>query len=770
MLVTVFSGFLLSAFLPWLVKPHQGRFWGIVLALLPLGCFIYFATCLPPIIDGRKFFQYVAWLPELGINLSFGLDGLSVLFALLITGVGTLIVIYSGAYLNGNPELNRFFVYLFIFMSSMLGLVLSSNLIGLLVFWELTSLSSYLLIGFRHQSKNARMAAMKGLFINVMGGLCLLAAFVLIDIEAGTFELEVLLSQPDILGEGTSYFWILGLIFMGAFTKSAQFPFHIWLPKAMEAPAPVSAYLHSATMVKGGIYLLARLHPLLSDTAAWFVTLSSVGGVTMLMGAMQAIKQTDMKALLAYTTIMALGSMVFLLASSQINSIKAVIVFLLTHAMYKASLFMAVGDIQKRTGTHSLRVLHGLARYMPVTFGIVVIAAISMSGLPPLLGYYVKELVYEANLAAPVASHVLSAVVVLSNMMIVMLALLIVIKPFFGKKPEGEIHEADPQMWVGGIVLSCITIFLSAVPMTLYQFIIVPAVSVIIPVHLLEAPAEMELWHGLTPSFGLSVMTLTGGVLLYFARNKIRQMATAIHAVFSYGPDYFYHRFMNGIASFADWQTRLIQCGLLRVYLLIIFTTLVFVLIAAMRFESFFGVEILFPKFTPLSIFLALTLLSSAFATSLVRSYFTGLIFLGLFGMVMALVFLVNGAPDVAMTQVLTETLIVIVVVLNFYREKTLPKFEKDPPLSRVLNFIVAVTLGLILTICMLNIVKEPFDLFNSDYFIRNSVLLGHGRNIVNVILVDFRALDTMGEILVVAISAMGIVHLLRKKKSKGAL
>lgn len=767
MLLAVLSGFLIAALLPFVMKSLRGRWISWLLALFPASLFIYFSTLISKIMHGENLTENTPWIEILEVNFSFYLDGLSLLFALLITGIGVLIVIYSWSYLGNHRFLGRFYSYLIIFMVSMLGLVLADNLILLFIFWELTTLSSYLLISFDHERLVARKAALQGLFVTTFGGYALLSAIILLGIKAGTYDMQTIIQGKNVLQDSSLYPVILTLVLVGAFTKSAQAPFHFWLPGAMQGPTPVSAYLHSATMVKAGIYLLARLHPVFGHTTLWFVTLTSVGGLTMLIGVIKAMKQTDIKALLAYTTITALGSLVFLLGSDQEKVIMAAMVFLIAHAMYKAALFMAAGDLQTRTATRDLNKLHGLYKSMPVTFGIVCIASASMSGLPPLLGYYVKELVYEANLSAPIAAHFLTVVVVFSNMMMAALSIILVIKPFFGKKPAVRIKEADPQMWFGGILLALMTIVLSFTPRNLYRIIIARAVDAVIPVNHRTGQEELTLWHGLTPSFALSLVTILGALILYFRRNQVRAIIAYLSPWFSFGPSYLYTRSLNGITWLAHWQTQWVQCGLLRVYLMNTLLTTTLVLYAAFFSQPEAANIALAPTVDGISFFLAFWLMASASSTLWVKSYLSGLVFLGLFGMGMALTFLVNGAPDVAMTQVLIETLIVIVVVLNLYRQAPLPTIIREGLKTSLLRAIVALSMGLLISILMIHMVSSPFDFSNSQYFIKNSLAISHGSNIVNVILVDFRAMDTMGEILVIALAALGIYGLLHGKFDK---
>ncbi len=768
MLLAVLTGFLIAALIPLIMTQLKGRWISWILALFPAALFIYFIKLVSKIMHGENFTENTPWVDILGINFSFYVDGLSLLFALLITGIGILIVIYSWAYLANHRYLGRFYSYLFIFMISMLGLVLANNLILLFIFWELTTISSYLLIGFDHERLVARKAALQGLFVTTVGGFALLSAIILMGIKTGTYDMQTIIQGKSVSQNVFLYHVILTLILIGAFTKSAQAPFHFWLPGAMQGPTPVSAYLHSATMVKAGIYLLARLHPVFGHTKLWFVTLTAVGGLTMLTGVIKAMKQTNIKTLLAYTTITALGSLVFLLASEQEKVIKAAMIFLIAHAMYKAALFMAAGDLQYRTSTLDLKKLHGLYQTMPITFGIICIACASMSGLPPLLGYYVKELVYEANLAAPIAAHFLTVVVVFSNMMMAALGLILVIKPFFGKKPSVRVKEADPQMWFGGIFLAILTIFLSFIPKNLYRTLIASAVKAVIPVNYHQQEMnDLTLWHGLTPSFVLSLVTLLGALILYLRRNQVKTILAFLSPWFSLGPSYWYARSITGIAQLAHWQLQWLQCGLLRVYLMITLLTTTVVMYMAFFSRPIVPSIIFIPTFTGIPFFLVFLLMASALSTLWVKNYLSGLVFLGLFGMGMALVFLINGAPDVAMTQALIETLIVIVVVLNFYRQSPLPSITREGFKFSFLRATIAVSIGLLVSVLLIYITSYSFDDSNSQYFIENSLIKAHGRNIVNLILIDFRAMDTLGEILVVALAALGIYGLLHGKFDK---
>ena len=369
---------------------RRGAVTGVLVAAVPAIAMIAFAMQVPSIVSGETLRISAEWVPSLNVNLSFRLDGLSMVFALLISAIGAVVVLYSSAYLAGHSQLARYYLYLLTFTGAMLGLVLADNLVTLFVFWEMTTITSYLLVGFNHESPAARRAALQALLVTGGGGLALLAGIILMGIAAGSLEISEIAGRGDMLRSHDLYLPILVLVLLGAFTKSAQVPFHFWLPNAMAAPTPISAFLHSATMVKAGVYLLARLHPVLGGTDAWLWSLSTFGAATAVFGGVLAIRQTDLKALLAYTTVMALGTLVMFLGSQATVAIAAAMTFLVVHSLYKAALFMVAGIIDHQTGTRDLRQLGGMVAAMPITALAAAMAAFSMGGFPPFLGFIGK--------------------------------------------------------------------------------------------------------------------------------------------------------------------------------------------------------------------------------------------------------------------------------------------------------------------------------------------------------------------------------------------
>ena len=768
--IAIMSGFAMASAAPLLHRflrrfARGGTVAGWLVALLPLALTAYFASYTSAIARGETFVVSYTWASGLGVNLSFYVDGLSLLFALLISGIGALIVIYAGSYLAGHEHLGRFYTYLLMFMASMLGLALAGNIITLYVFWELTSISSYLLIGFEHKKETARRAALQALLVTGAGGLALLGGLVLLGQAAGSFELPALLASGDAIRSHSLYVPILLLVLLGAFTKSAQFPFHFWLPGAMEAPTPVSAYLHSATMVKAGVFLLARFFPVLGGTNEWLYIVTTVGAVTMLVGGILALYQTDLKLILAYSTVSALGTLVALLGLGTTGAITAAIVFLLAHALYKGALFMIAGAVDHETGTRDVERLGGLRRAMPITAGVAVLAAVSLAGFGPVLSFIGKELLLEAVLQVEAFRALLVAVAVLSGALFVAVASIVSIRPFFGAHvaTSKEAHEAPRSLWMGPALLALLGVVIGIAPGTVGSGIVAPSVASVLG---RIEPVKLGLWHGFNPALALSVVSVVIGFVIYRGWVALRTHTTSLtEKIFVWGPARWYGVILDGVFALAQRQTRLLQNGFLRVYVLIVIASTIglvgytFVVGGGLN-ANFVWTELRFYEAG-----IAIIILLAAIAAVRSRSRLGAVASLGVVGFGVALIFILYGAPDLALTQFLIETLTVILLVLVFYH---LPRFAIfSSKRARVRDMVIALSAGALMTMLVLVANSVRFAPPISDYFAERSLPDAHGRNIVNVILVDFRGLDTLGEITVLAVAAFGVYALLKLRPQK---
>jgi len=648
----------------------------------------------------------------------------------------------------------------------MLGVVLADNVFALFVFWELTSVTSYLLIGFNHEAERSRRAALQALLVTGGGGLALLAGLILLGQMGGSWELSTLLSTAATLQVHPLYPAALLLLLAGAFTKSAQFPFHFWLPNAMEAPTPVSAYLHSCTMVKAGVYLLARLNPGLGGTDLWHYLLVGFGAVTMLAGALLALRQRDLKLVLAYTTVTGLGTLVMLIGIGTPAALQAAALFLLGHALYKGALFMAVGAIDHGTGTRDVTGLGALARHMPVTAGATLLAAVAMAGLPPLFNFIAKEFLYTAALSFSAAPALLAAAVLCANAVMVTTAGLVAVRPFFGpphatpQKP----HEVPLDLWLGPVVLAALGLLLGLFHGQASALLLGPTAT-----SLAGAPLAVPtfLWHGLTIELALSVITVLFGLGLYRAWPGLNRSLDKGLERLGWGPDRGYDQALAALLRGAGWLTRRMQNGNLQWYLTV--TVLAFALPSLVVQIGAGGLPVWpdWPTAPLLEWGLVGLLLAGALGALLINSRVGAIATLGVVGYAVALIFLVRSAPDLAFTQFMVETLIVVILALALMR-LPLGSGPRRPVGRMIADGAVAIAAGTTTTLLLLAVVQGELDLRLSDYFAAESVPAGHGRNIVNVILVDFRALDTLGEITVVAAAGLAVVALLGARRRRG--
>ena len=736
---------------------------GVVVASCGL---VGFATLAPAVVAGHDLSLAFDWVPSLGIPISFRLDGLALLFAFLISGIGALVILYAGAYLSGHPRRSRLQHYLILFLGAMLGLVLADDVITLFVFWELTTITSFLLIGFEHDSAKARRSALQALFVTGLGGLVLLAGLLLLADAAGSYQLSAIVESRDALVADPRYLPILALILVGAFTKSAQFPFHFWLPNAMAAPTPVSAYLHSATMVKAGVYLLARLHPALAGTDAWFYALTSFGAVTAVWASLMALRQSDIKLMLAWTTVMALGTLVMFLGAEASVAIAAAITFLLVHALYKCALFLVVGAIDHATGTRDLARLGGLAGAMPITTVAALIAALSMAGFPPFLGFIGKELKYEGALAIAEEPLLIAAAAVAANAMMVSVAGLIGLKSFFGQRGSLPLdpHEVSPALWLGPLILASLGLVFGLMPDLLAAHLIQPAVT-----STLGRPetVELALWHGINIPLALSIVTVALGVALFWQHRKVRDALDRLDARLPMRGDRIYDSFLAGLKTIAAWQTGILQHGALSRYTAVVFATFVLAVGAVLVARGGFGgIESTAPA-PLLGSSIAVLVAGAACVTMLTQSRLLAICALGVVGAGVAAIFLIYGGVDVAMSQLLVETLLVIILALLLPRLPGLTTTPKRQRWRGIGDGAIAIGCGLVVGVLTYVAAATQQDTFITDFFEAASVPEAFGRNIVNVILVDFRALDTLGEVAVVVVAALAVVALIRLRPTE---
>ncbi|WP_394559065.1 monovalent cation/H+ antiporter subunit A [Aquipseudomonas alcaligenes] len=754
----------LGALLPLLFE-RRGRLASslatAVAPLLGLGLLLWQA---PRVFAGELLVVSQPWLSQLGFNLSLRLDGLSFLFALLILGIGLLVILYARYYLSEREAIGRFFAYLLLFMGAMLGLVLSENLLLMLTFWELTSLTSFLLIGFWGKRGDARKGARMALAVTGGGGLALLAGILLIGHIVGSFELSVVLAAGDLIRAHALYPVALILVLLGAFTKSAQFPFHFWLPHAMAAPTPVSAYLHSATMVKVGVFLLARMYPALAGSDLWFYLVGLTGMATLLVGAVMALFQHDLKGLLAYSTISHLGLIVLLLGMDSGLSNVAAVFHIINHATFKASLFMAAGIIDHETGSRDMRRINGMWKYLPHTAVLAMVASSAMAGVPLLNGFLSKEMFFgeavQHALEGSLLHWAIPAAAVLAGVFSVAYSLRFIHDVFFNGEPinlpKFPPHEPPRYMKVPVEVLVFLCLLVGMLP----AYTVAPLLAVAAQASLGGALPEYSLaiWHGFNLPLAMSFLALAGGVLVYIGRKPLFRWYESLPDV---DAKLVFEQQVQRLVAAAAWLTARLENGSLQRYLaLLLLSAVALVAVNLAPLPQLTGSRELSPldPFTGLG--MLVLALSGVLTAVLHRQRLVALLILGVGGMLVALAFARFSAPDLALTQLVVEVVTIILLMLAMYylpsrtpAESSLPRILRD--------LLIAGGCGLMVAVLAYAVLSRPYDGGLAQFFLGNSVSGGGGTNAVNVILVDFRGFDTLGEITVLAIAAVGIFAML---------
>ncbi|HEY0856966.1 MAG TPA: monovalent cation/H+ antiporter subunit A [Albitalea sp.] len=717
----------------------------------------------PAVFDGQVLLLQVAWVPEIGLNIGFRLDGLALLFGILITGIGALIVLYAAYYLGPDDPAGKFFGLLMLFMAAMLGIALSDNLLLLVVFWELTSVSSFLLVGYWGHRADARAGARMALAVTGGGGLAMLAGVVLLGQIAGTYELSEMLTLGELVRADARYPLVLVLILIGCFTKSAQLPFHFWLPEAMAAPTPVSAYLHSATMVKAGVFLVARLYPVLGDSTLFEVIVSGTGLATLAFAAYAAVFKHDLKGLLAYSTISHLGLIMFLLGLNSPLSAVAAVFHILNHATFKASLFMTAGIIDHETGTRDMRQLAGLMKYMPWTATLAMVAAASMAGVPLANGFLSKEMFFDEALRAggPVW-WLVPAVATFAGICSVAYSARFIHDVFFNGEPKNlpNPHPHEPPLFMKApvAILVAVCLVVGVLPALTFG----PIVHIAATAVLGAPPPEYHLaiWHGFNLPLAMSAIALLGGMTMYWL--LLHKFDLHLDHPRGWTGRLIFTRAMDRLFGVAGRVTDALETGSLQRYAALLVGSSVIVAAA-----PFFGADAA-PSTgeraglaaTPLAIVLWALLLAAGGALVLLhRQRFIAVVLAGVVGLVTALTFEALSAPDLALTQLSVEVASTVLLLMGLALLPATSPAE-SAPWRRLRDGALAIAGGGGVAWLAWLVLTRDHDSI-SWFFLEQSVPAGGGSNAVNVILVDFRGYDTFGEITVLAIAAVGVLALL---------
>ncbi len=734
----------------------------ILTALAPVLGLLFLASQAGQTFANQVDIFHLEWINQLGLHLSLRLDGLSFLFALLILGIGLLVIVYARYYLAEQERVAKFFISLLLFMGSMLGVVLASNLLLMLFFWELTSLSSFLLIGFWNRRAEARAGARMALAVTGGGGLALLAGILLLGQVVGSYELDQVLAAKEQVQAHAWYPAIMLLVLLGVFTKSAQFPFHFWLPHAMAAPTPVSAYLHSATMVKAGVFLLARLYPVLSGTEWWFYLVTFSGLATLLVGAITALFQHDLKGLLAYSTVSHLGLITMLFGIGSDLAPVAAIFHIINHATFKASLFMAAGIIDHETGSRDMRRINGLWKYMPHTAALAMVASSAMAGVPLLNGFLSKEMFFAETLHQQLLgsfSWLIPGLATVAAVFSVAYSLRFIHDVFFNGEPinlpKFPPHEPPRYMKTPVEVLVFMCLLVGMLPAFSVAGLLASAAQASLGHELPQY--SLTIWHGFNLPLLMSTAAMVGGVLLYVLRRPLYAWYDGLPELDALQT--FKLVLQRSTAGSSQLVAR-VQAASLQRFIAILLVSLAALVVWKMLPMQRLGGDVALSGMDPVTVVGLLAMALTALLTVVFhRHRLLSLTMLSIVGLVTAMLFARFSAPDLALTQLVVEvvTILLMLLVLNFLPEKT-P--VESSSLRRLRDFCIALTSGGLFAVLTFAVLSRPFDSI-ADYYLANSLDGGGGTNVVNVILVDFRGFDTLGEISVLAITALAITALL---------
>jgi multicomponent K+:H+ antiporter subunit A len=759
--------------------PHNARNTESLLAgLIALIGTVQVALLYPQIAHGGVIREEFMWLPSLGVNFVLRMDGFAWLFSMLVLGIGTLVSLYARYYMSPDDPVPRFFAFFLAFMGAMLGLVISGNLIQIVFFWELTSLFSFLLIGYWHHRADARRGAYMALMVTGAGGLCLLAGVMLLGHIVGSYDLDLVLAAGDQIRAHSLYPVMLALVLIGALSKSAQFPFHFWLPHAMAAPTPVSAYLHSATMVKAGVFLLARLWPSLSGSEEWFWLVGGAGALTLLLGAYCAMFQNDLKGLLAYSTISHLGLITLLLGLNSPLAAVAAVFHILNHATFKASLFMAAGIIDHESGTRDIRKLSGLVRLIPFTATLAMVASASMAGVPLLNGFLSKEMFFAETVFISSTAWVeiaLPVIATIAGTFSVAYALRFTVDVFFGPPATDLPHiPHEPPRWMRApvelLVFTCLLvgIFPAQVVGSILAAAALPVVGGVLPQY------SLAIWHGWNAPMIMSLVAMCGGVLLYLLlRKQLKRGRFKYPPVISYfnGKRGFERCLVLMMRGARKIEKRISTKRLQTQLFLLVLVAVIGGLIPLLNSGLSWGDR---PKIPGSIVFVTLWLLAIACALGAAwqAKYhrLAALTMVSVCGMMTCITFVWFSAPDLALTQLVVEVVTTVLILLGLRwlprrieEVSPLPSTLRKARIRRLRDFLLSTVVGggmALLSYAMLTR-QTPNDI--SSFYLSRALPEGGGSNVVNVMLVDFRGFDTLGEITVLGAVALTVYALLRR-------
>ena len=744
-----------------------------ILALVPAAGFVWTLTHFlhGTFQDGGGVDYTVAWMPSANLSFDLHLDGLGALFSLIILGMGALVLVYCWGYFDGTRRrLAMFAAQMVGFATAMFGLVAADSFLLMYVFWEITSVLSYLLVSYYAERASSRRAAQQALMVTALGGLSMLMGIILLGRQTGAWTFSDIAAYEHFAQ--TPYVTVaIVLILVGALTKSAIVPAHFWLPGAMAAPTPVSAYLHSAAMVKAGIYLVARLAPFMYEVVTWHLVVIPLGVFTMLLGGWMALKQRDLKLVLAYGTVSQLGFITSIAAVGSREAMQAGLALTFAHSLFKAALFMVVGTIDHCSGTRDITKLSGLGRKEPFLFGIAIISGFSMAGVPPLFGFVAKEAVLEATMHEELlagmprnmmlVAYVIGSILTMAYTLRFLWGAFATKKEINGAEPAeavAKMHPASIGLWLSPAVLTAVTVVLGVFPRPLSAAFDQHLNSIFGP----KPHSELALWHGFSVALGLSALIIVAGIILHWQRQVLEKWQFSYPALGN--ADDAYDSVIAHLRKLSLHTTATTQRGSLQLNLTVIFATLMLLPLAMLIKGDLTDIRMIVAE-NPWQVVAAFIIMVAAVAATVTDKRLSAVIIVGVTGYTLSFIFALHGAPDLALTQLLTETIVMVLFMLVLRRMPASTEWKQDPKMGRLRAWL-SVGTGLTVTVVAMFAINARQSKPISEFMPDLAKEIGHGANTVNVLLVDLRAWDTFGEITVIIIAALGVASLIYRTQS----